>query len=83
MVRVGKRNEFLMTFLSASKKLTEENTKDGGDMVFEVDESDKDLESENDLDDDEGWIKPDVKTSTGKDAFADVDSGSDDEMIEV
>ncbi|KAI5968728.1 PWP2 [Candida margitis] len=94
VVKVGKKNEFLISFLSTSKNLSND--------VFEYDEdsdsnkhvqgsnSENDIEDYDDEDDDdgddddeEGWVKPDAKTASGKDAFANVDSESDDEMIEI
>ncbi|KAG5421185.1 PWP2 [Candida metapsilosis] len=81
VVKVGKKNEFLVGFLSTSKKVTEEDSilEDGSES--ESDESDGDAEI--DSDDEEGWVKPDIKAVSGKDAFASIDGDSDDEMIEV
>lgn len=83
VVKVGKKNEFLVTFLSMSNNLTEEELKLNEELELDEEESDENDESEIDSDDDTGWVKPDAKFVAGKDAFTNDDSDSDDEMIEV
>ncbi|KAI5955532.1 PWP2 [Candida theae] len=93
VVSVGKRNEFLIGFLSTSKKLAQEesiveDTSESDSGEFDNAESDieayddeDDEDEDDDVDEEEEWMKPNPKSLPTQDAFAGVDS--DDEMIEV
>ncbi|CAI5755659.1 unnamed protein product [Candida verbasci] len=88
IVKMGKRNQYLLEFINANKGLKKENENEDEDEEMEdvEDEEEKEGIIEEEDDDEAGWFGPNSKPSNGIKFVGPDDSDSDDnddELIDV